>query len=234
MSVKWIEDVDSGELFPVVEDDNFDIPEHLKDTDYNEVDYDKTTQYTIEQLQNQLLAAQNQINEIKSDTHANAVSEHLEELPPKTSEISKSHFDWLGSLKFVFVVIGLAVVIALSLGGLKVLSDEGIIELKTNENLQSVNETNSKVSISPVPVYGKIPAFTDGNGMYYYIDRDNSADSKTETSDTDTAENDESETENNSFLNYVLHSSLRLLFLLIPIIGIKFALNFMMNVLRGC
>lgn len=229
MSVKWIKDVDSGELFPVVDDDNFDIPEHLKDADYNEVDYDKTTQYTIEQLQNQLLAAQNQINEIKSDTYANAVSEHLEELPPKTSEISKIHFDWLGSLKFVFVVIGLAVVIALSLCGLKVLSDEGIIELRTNENLQSVNETNSKVSISPVPVYGKIPAFTDGNGMYYYIDRDNSADSKTETSDTDTAEDDESETENNPLLNWVF----RLVSIIIPIFGLRLGIKFMMNALHS-
>ena len=229
MSVKWIEDVDSGELFPVVEDENFDIPEHLKDADYNEVDYDKTTKYTIEQLQNKLIAAENQINEIKSDTHANVVSEHLDELPSKTAEISKSHFDWLGSLKFVSVVIGLAAVISLSLGGLKILSDEGIIELRTNENLQSVSETNSKVSISPVPVYGKIPAFTAGNGMYYYIDGDNSSDSKTDTSDTDTAEDDETETEKNPLLNW----SFRFGAVIISILGLKLGIKFMMNAVHS-
>ena len=57
MSVQWVKDVDSGELFPVVDDESFDIPEHLKYADYNEVDYDKTTKYTISELQNQLLAA---------------------------------------------------------------------------------------------------------------------------------------------------------------------------------
>lgn len=236
MSVKWIEDVDSGELFPVVEDDNFDIPEHLKDADYNEVDYDKTTQYTIEQLQNQLIAAQNQIESARHDSDVSSSDTPCE--PP--AEVSKHFKRLLHNIKFIkfswYGLISLAVVFVLgaSVFGLKYLSDNCLIELRTNENLQSVNETNSKVSISPVPVYGKIPAFTDGNGMYYYIDRDNSADSKTETSDTDTAENDESETENNSFLNYVLHSSLRLLFLLIPIIGIYSGLKFMIKILRGC
>ncbi len=229
MSVRWVEDVDSGELFPVVDDESFDIPGHLKDADYNEVDYDKTTKYTIGELQNQLLAAQNQINEIKSDTHANAVSEHLEELPPKTAEISKSHFDWLGSLKFVFVVIGLAVVIALSLGGLKVLSDEGLINFRTNENIESVSTSDSKVSVSPVPVYGKIPVFTDGNGMYYYIDCDNSADSKTETSDTDTAEDDETKTENNPLLNLVF----RLFPIFALILLFKFVIGFLNNFIHS-
>ncbi len=229
MSVRWVEDVDSGELFPVVDDESFDIPDHLKDVDYNEVDYDKTTEYTIDEFQNQLLALQNQIREIKQDTHANAVSEHLEELPPKTAEISKSHFDWLGSLKFVFVVIGLAVVIALSLGGLKVLSDEGLINFRTNENIESVSTSDSKVSISPIPVYGKIPAFTDGNGMYYYIDRDNSADSKTGTSDTDTAESDKTETENNPLLNLVL----RLVTVIIPIFGLMLVIKFIMNAIHS-
>lgn len=231
MSVQWVKDVDSGELFPVVDDEIFDIPEHLKDADYNEVDYDKTTKYTIGELQNQLLAAQNQINEIKSDTHANSVSEPLEELPTKTDEISKSHFDWLGSLKFVFVAIGLAVVIALSLGGLKVLSDEGLIEFSANESIESVSTSDSKVSISPLPVYGKIPAFTDGNGMYYYIDRDNSADIKTEISDTDTAEADETETEtkNNSPLNFVF----RLFPVFVLILGLRLGIKFLMNTLRS-
>lgn len=229
MSVQWVKDVDSGELFPVVDDESFDIPDHLKDADYNEVDYDKTTKYTIGELQNQLIAAQNQINEIKSDTHANSVPEPLEELPPKTAEISKSHFDWSKFLKYVAVPVVCVGLLVLSLCGLKILSDEGLIEFRTNENVESVSTSDSKVSISPVPVYGKIPAFIDGNGIYYYIDYDNSADSKTVTSDTDTAEDDETETKNNPLLNWVLRFGT----VIIPIFGLRLGIKFMMNTLRS-
>lgn len=229
MSVQWIKDVDSGELFPFVDDESFDIPGHLKDADYNEVDYDKTTKYTIDELQNQLIAAQNQINEIKSDTHANVVLEPLEEMPPKTVEISESRFDWSRLLKYVAVPVACVGLLVLSLCGLKVLSDEGLIEFRTNENIESVSSSDSKVSISPIPVYGKIPVFTDGNGMYYYIDRDNSSDSKTGTSDTDTAEDDETKTENNPLLNLVL----RLVTVIIPIFGLMLVIKFIMNAIHS-
>lgn len=217
--------MDSGELFPVVDDESFDIPDHLKDADYNEVDYDKTTKYTIGELQNQLLAAQNQINEIKQDTHSNVVSEPLEELPTKTVEISKSHFDWSKLLKYVAVPVACVGLLVLSLCGLKILSDEGLIEFRTNENVESVSTSDSKVSISPVPVYGKIPVLTDGNGMYYYIDRDNSADSKTETSDIDTSEDDETETENNPLLKLASLLSI----IAVPFFTLKLTMSFLRN-----
>ncbi len=225
MSVQWVKDVDSGELFPVVDDESFDIPDHLKDADYNEVDYDKITKYTIGELQNQLLAAQNQINEIKQDTHSNVVSEPLEELPTKTVEISKSHFDWSKLLKYVAVPVACVGLLVLSLCGLKILSDEGLIEFRTNENVESVSTSDSKVSISPVPVYGKIPVLTDGNGMYYYIDRDNSADSKTETSDIDTSEDDETETENNPLLKLASLLSI----IAVPFFTLKLTMSFLRN-----
>lgn len=228
MSVKWIQDVDSGELFPVVEDENFDIPEHLKDVDYTEVDYDKTIQYTIEQLQNQLIAAQNQIEATRQDSNISASSDISCEPPAEASKRFKLLFHNRKFIKFSWYgLISLAVVLVLgaSVLGLKYLSDNSLIELRTNENLQSVSETNSKASISPISVYGELS---------YFIDGDNSANSKTETSYTDTAEDDESETENSSFLNYVLSRSLRLLLLLIPIIGVHFGLKFMINILRGC
>ena len=229
MAVNWVQDVDSGELFPVVDDENFDIPEHLKDADYNEVNYDRTTKYTIEQLQNQLLAAQNQIEAIRQDSDVSASSDIPSEPP---AEVSERRFDIWGIVKYgcyFLIPLALILVAVASIFGLKYLSDNGIIEFQTNENLQSVSETNSKVSFSPVPVYDKIPAYTDSNGMYYYIDRDSSADSNTATSDTDTSEDTESETENNPLLNFVF----RLLALFIPIIGIRFSLKFMMGALRG-
>lgn len=229
MAVKWVEDVDSGELFPVVDDESFDIPEHLKDAYYNEVNYDSTTKYTIEQLQNQLLAAQNQIEATRHDLDTSVSSDFSSEPP---AEASKRRFD-IKSIIFSWkFLIGLAMVFMLvvSIFGFKYFSDKGMIEFQTNENLQSVSETNSKISFSPVPVYGKIPAYTDSNGMYYYIDYDSSADSKTATSDTDSLEADETKTENNPFLNLAF----RVLALFIPIIGIRFVVKFMMGILRGC
>lgn len=220
MSVRWVEDVDSGELFPVVNDENFDIPGHLKDSDYNEVDYDKTTEYTIDEFQNQLLALQNQIREIKQDTHANVVSEPLEELPPKTVEISKSHFDWSNLLKYFAVPVVCVGLLVLSLCGLKILSDEGLIDI-------SVSESNHSVSISPVPVYGKVPALVDGNGMYYYFD--SSSDNESETVDTSSSESDETETENNPLLNWVLRFGA----VIIPFFVLKLVIKFMMNAIHS-
>ena len=227
MAVKWVEDIDSGELFPVVDDEIFDIPEHLKDADYNDVNYDRTIKYTIEQLQNQLLAAQNQIEAIRQDPDVSVSSDIPSEPPAEVSKrrlnIKLIRFSW-----YFFIALALILLLFASIFGLKYFSDNGIIEFQTNENLQSVSETNSKVSFSPVPVYDKIPAYTDSNGMYYYIDRDSSADSITATSDTDISEDTESETENNPLLNFVF----RLLSLFIPIIGIRFSLKFMMGALR--
>lgn len=229
MSVNWVKDVDSGELFPAVDDECFDIPEHLKDADYNEVDYDRTIKYTIEQLQNQLLVAQNHIESIQRNSDVSA-SSYVPVEPP--AEVAKLRFD-IKSIIFsweFFIGLAMVLMLAASIFAFEYLSDNGIIELRTNENIQSLIETNSKVSFSPVPVYGKIPAYTDGNGMYYYIDYDSSDNNKSSISDTNTSEDTEAETENNPFLNLAF----RLLALLIPIIGIRFSIKFMMNAIRSC
>ena len=60
--------------------------------------------------------------------------------------------------------------------------------------------------------------------MYYYIDRDNSADSKTGTSDTDTAEDDETKTENNP-LNFA--------FRLFPIFALILSFKFVIGLLNN-
>jgi len=224
MGVRWVEDVDSGELFPVVDDECFDIPEHLKIADYNEVDYDKTTKYTIGELQNQLLAAQNHINEIQQDS----VSYIAPETPVPPVENVKKRFDISEIAKYslyFFVPLALILVLIASIIGLNYLSDNGYIELRTNENIQSVNESGSKVSVSPYPVYGKIPAYSDGYGMYYYIDRDSTSDNEASTSDTDSSE----DTENTSPLNAVLNMLLRIALLFAPIFGIKIGFKLIRN-----
>lgn len=205
MSVQWIKDVDSGELFPVVEDDNFDIPEHLKDADYNEVDYDKTIKYTIEQLQNQLIAAQNQINENNQDTYVNAVSEPLKELPIETVEVPKSYFEWSNILKYAAVPVVCIGLLVLSLCSLKILSDEGIIDI-------SVSESGDSYIISPDP------AFIESH-----------SNNQSETADTTFSESDETETENNPLLNWAFRFGA----VIISIFCLRLVIKFLMNTIRS-
>ena len=77
--VNWIKDVDTGELFPIPDNLDFEIPAHLELSEYTPVDYEKTTKMTIDELQNQLLAAQNQIEEMQkteSDTSSTEIIQY--------------------------------------------------------------------------------------------------------------------------------------------------------------
>ena len=65
--MKWIKDADTGELFPVPDDFEYEIPEHLKTAECNHIDYEKTTRTTIDELQSQLTAAQNEIAVIQQE-----------------------------------------------------------------------------------------------------------------------------------------------------------------------
>lgn len=64
--VEWVKDVDSGEIFPVYNVRELDIPEHLKEVEVTEVDYDKTREKTILQLQEELTEAQERIKLMKA------------------------------------------------------------------------------------------------------------------------------------------------------------------------
>lgn len=65
--VDWIRDTETGELYPVETDFTYEVPAHLETPEYTTIDYDKTREMTIEQLQNQLIAAQNHIEAIESE-----------------------------------------------------------------------------------------------------------------------------------------------------------------------
>lgn len=81
MLVKWVKDVDSGELFPIVEEEaNFDIPYHLKICESTVVDYEETTKNTITDLQKQLIAAQEQIYVYKNFQAEELPKEFFEEM----------------------------------------------------------------------------------------------------------------------------------------------------------
>jgi len=80
MSVRWIKDVDSGELFPIVdEEEEFNIPEHLRASEHTAIDYEKTTKNIIADLQEQLTAAQEMIDVYKNVQAVELPKEFYEE-----------------------------------------------------------------------------------------------------------------------------------------------------------
>lgn len=99
MSIKWIKDADTGELFPVQDDFEYEIPEHLKTAECNHIDYEKTTRTTIDELQIQLTAAQNEIAAIQQEREVSIPSDN-----ESCNEIvSIKHFD-LKKFLIIFIV----------------------------------------------------------------------------------------------------------------------------------
>lgn len=147
MPIQWIRDVDTGELYPVQNDFEFEAPAHLETPEYNAVDYDKTRQMTIEQLQNQLTAAQNHIEAIENektpnnnsvetvnDVSAEIVSRSEMRLNSDVNNEGKSEsFDFLASLKFVCLILFACIVFAM---GIYVFAQENGIEI----NIPNVSE----------------------------------------------------------------------------------------------
>jgi len=57
MSVKWIKDVDSGELFPIVdEEEEFNIPEHLLSSEHTAIGIVAWFEFDSKIIDNQKLA----------------------------------------------------------------------------------------------------------------------------------------------------------------------------------
>lgn len=115
MSVKWIKDVDSGELFPITDEkEDFDIPEHLRVSEHTVVDYEKTAKNTISDLQEQLIAAQEQIDvyknvqavELSKEIHDEIQQQSTLNDKPKHFAIDKS---WI--LIIVLCIVGISAMI---------------------------------------------------------------------------------------------------------------------------
>lgn len=126
MFVKWIRDVDTGELYPIKNDFDYETPAHLETPEYMTIDYDKTKKMTIEQLQNQLIAAQNHIeaieNEKTSDNNFTAtVNDVSSEIVSSLKHDKSNSFDFLASLKFVGLILLACIVCAM---GIYVFSQE--------------------------------------------------------------------------------------------------------------
>lgn len=147
MPTQWIKDVDTGELYPVQNDFEFETPAHLETPEFMTIDYDKTKEMTITELQNQLIAAQNHIEAIESEKTSdnnsavtvNEVSPEIVSSPEKTSSHNISSF-------IVFsVLLGLGFLLIL---GLKVYMAENNIEI----SIPNMSEQQTvDYEITPVP-----------------------------------------------------------------------------------
>ena len=118
---KWIEDIETGELLPVKDDSEFEIPAHLEKAEFTPVDYDKTTKMTIDELQNQLTAAQNKIEEIQQEKGSTTVSEvTVKEVYPET--VTRKRFDF-NLPKVIITIVASSVCAVLVVFGFKFISD---------------------------------------------------------------------------------------------------------------
>lgn len=138
--IDWIRDTETGELFPVESDFNFEAPAHLEIPEYITIDYDKTKEMTITELQNQLIAAQNHIEAIESEkTSDNNSFVTVNEVSPEIVSTAEKRlntdvnyegksksFNFLASLQFFGVILLAFIAFAM---GIYVFANENNIEI---------------------------------------------------------------------------------------------------------
>lgn len=215
--IKWIKDADTGELFPVKDDFEYEIPEHLKTAECNHIDYEKTTRTTIDELQSQLTVAQNEISVMQQEKGSTAVSEVLvNEVYPET--VSTKRFDF-NLLKVIIAIVVAAVAVVTVVFACKFASDNDLVIASITEN------TESNYELSPIYTPGSIPIYTGDDGAALYI---NSNSSKSDVNQE--AEQDTDQSEDNPYISLIL----RLVCLIVPIFFVRIAIKFYMNIIRGC
>ena len=214
MFVKWIRDVDTGELYPIKNDFDYETPAHLETPEYMTIDYDKTKKMTIEQLQNQLIAAQNHIeaieNEKTSDNNFTAtVNDVSSEIVSSLKHEKLNSFDFLASLKFVGLILLVCSLFAMGIYVFPKLKD---IEI----NIPNVSEQQTvDYELSPFYEIGSIPIYSSEQGISLYLNR-KEQDQPQERQETE-QEQSESYTENN-FIQFLENNLLSVLPILISVL----------------
>lgn len=227
MPIQWIRDVDTGELYPMLCDCNYEPPAHLETPEYQTVDYDKTRQMTIEQLQNQLIAAQNHIeaieNEKTSDNNSietvNDVSAEVVSIPEKSSNHN------IVSAISLSIIFGL-VIFVFGLG-LKAFISENDIEI----NIPNVSEQQTvDYEVSPFYEIGSIPIYSSEQGISLYLNR-KEQEQPQERQETEQKQSDKEVVQNE--INYLIS---RLLSMIAPLLTVLFSvlcIRFVMKLLLG-
>lgn len=227
MSIQWIKDVDTGELYPVQNDFDYEIPAHLDTPEYQTVDYDKTRQMTIDQLQNQLIAAQNHIEAIENEkTSDNNSVETVNDVSAEVVSISeKSSNHNIVSAISLSIIFGLVFFVFVL--GLKAFISENEIEI----NIPNVSEQQTvDYEVSPFYEIGSIPIYSSEQGISLYLNR-KEQEPPQERQDTEQEQSDKEASQNG--LNYLISNLLSiispLLIVLFSLIAVKFLVNFIRN-----
>ncbi len=218
--INWIRDTETGELYPVETDFTYEVPAHLETPEYTTIDYDKTREMTIEQLQNQLIAAQNHIEAIESEKTSdnnsvvtvNEVSPEVVSLPEKNSSYKFPIY-----IALFIVVVPLIFVFFL---GLKAFITENDIKI----NIPNTSEKTVDYEITPIPEIGSIPIYSSDYGMSLYMNK---------TEKEQPQELQETEQNDIDILQNCKKLALRLLPIIVSIIFLRFSIVFLMGVLRG-
>ncbi len=156
MSVVWRKHLESGELFPVLDDAEFEIPAHLQEAEYNSIDYEKTREVTIMELQEQLSAAQNQIKIITESPKAEPIIiENKTEIEPEDDVVHK-HRDYSSIFLSAILVLLLIVVFGVFLN-LKNNSNEDIPEQPQYVEEASEEEQKDELSELVEKLEGVLP-----------------------------------------------------------------------------
>lgn len=238
MSVQWIKDVDTGELYPVQNDFDYEPPAHLEIPEYQTVDYYKTRQMIIEQLQNQLIAAQNHIEAIENektsddnnsietvnDVSAENVSRSEMRLNSDVNYEGKSEsFDFLASLKFVGLILLVCSLFAMGIYVFPKLKD---IEI----NIPNVSEQQTvDYEVSPFYEIGSIPIYSSEQGISLYLNR-KEQEQPQERQETEQKQSDKEVLQNG--IDYIISRLSNLIAPLIAILFSFFVINLVIKFMR--
>lgn len=218
--INWIEDVDTGELFPVQDDFEFEIPAHLEQSEYTPVDYDKTIAMTITELQDQLFSAQEHINTFENSQKE--TSHQRSDLAVSKADTNKSvSIPW----HFILQLAAVFFIVLFLLGSLfifaKFVSNNDFI-VDTNVSKKS-DQINYELSV--VPSYGSIPINSGSDGVPLYLNR--------EKSESDKNDEIDQESESTSPFDFIINKVFIIFPVLISVVIAKFAISFMFKAVRG-
>ena len=218
--IKWIEDVDTGELFPVQDDFEFEVPAHLEQSEYTPVDYDKTIAMTITELQNQLFSAQEHINTFEKSPKE--ISSRCSDLAVSEAATNKSfNIPW----RFILQLIAIFLIVLVLIGSLVIFSkfisnNDFVVDTTSSEKSEQIN-----YEISVVPSLGSIPINSDSDGVPLYLNR--------EKSESDNNDEIDQESESTSPFDFIINNVSFIFFSLISILVLKFVISFMIKSVRG-
>lgn len=218
--IKWVEDVETGELFPVQDDFEFEVPAHLKQSEYTPVDYDKTIAMTITELQNQLFSAQEHINTFENSSKE--ISRQCFDPAVSEAATNKSFsIPW----RFILQLIAIFLIVLVLIGSLVIFSkfisnNDFVVDTTASEKSEQIN-----YELSVVPSLDSIPINSGSDGVPLYLNREKSENDKNDEIDQ--------KSESTSLFDFIISKFSFIIFLLLSILIFKFAISFMIKFVRG-